>query len=220
MDHATRAVLAQRQVDGAPGEAQAWSRCWPTWISSAPWSPPTRCTPTRAAEYLVAGKQAHYLLTVRPTSPCCWTAVPALPGIASPSWTAPATAPTAEWSCAPQGRHRAPLRVPARGAVIQVTRKTRELGTRGWRTVVVDAITSLTHAHASPARLADLLRGHWTIQNGLHYIGDVTFAEDASQVRAGTGPQVMACLRNLVIGVLGQVDRPHPPLSTLGITYG
>jgi len=99
--------------------------------------------------------------------------------------------------------------------------------------VVVYAITSLTHAHASPARLADLLPGHWTIENGLHYIRDVTFAEDASQVRAGTGPQVMACLRNLVIGVLGRAGSvnlaaalrhhardPTRPLSTPGMTYG
>ena len=59
-------------------------------------------------------------------------------------------------------------------------------------------------AQASPARLADLIRGHWTIENGLHYVRDVTFAEDASQVRAGTAPQVMACLRNLAIGALSR----------------
>jgi hypothetical protein len=70
--------------------------------------------------------------------------------------------------------------------------------------VVVYAITSLAFAQASPARLADLLRGHWAIQNGLHYVRDVTFAEDASRVRTGTAPQVMACLRNLLIGVLGR----------------
>jgi hypothetical protein len=72
---------------------------------------------------------------------------------------------------------------------------TRDLGIRRWRTVVVYAVTSLAHAQASPARLADLLRGHWAIENGLHWVRDVTFAEDASQVRSGTGPQVMACLR-------------------------
>jgi predicted transposase YbfD/YdcC len=45
--------------------------------------------------------------------------------------------------------------------------------------VVVYAVTSLAHAQASPARLADLLRGHWSIENGLHWVRDVTFAEDA-----------------------------------------
>ena len=68
--------------------------------------------------------------------------------------------------------------------------------------MVVYAVTSLTFAQASPARLADLLRGHWAIENGLHYVRDVTFAEDASQIRAGTIPRAMASLRNLVIGIL------------------
>jgi hypothetical protein len=53
-----------------------------------------------------------------------------------------------------------------------------------------------------PARLADLICGHWTIENGLHYLRDVTFAEDASQLRTGSAPQVMAALPNLVIGAL------------------
>jgi hypothetical protein len=61
----------------------------------------------------------------------------------------------------------------------------------------------------------------------------VTFAEDASQLRTGTGPQVMACLRNLVIGALcraGPVNLaaalrrnardPRRALATLGITLG
>jgi len=42
------------------------------------------------------------------------------------------------------------------------------------------------------------------IENGLHWVREVTFAEDAFQVRSGTGPQVMACLGNLAIGVLGR----------------
>jgi hypothetical protein len=67
--------------------------------------------------------------------------------------------------------------------------------------VTVYAITSLPFAQASPARLADLLRGHWAIE-ALHHLRDVTFAEDASQVRTGAGPHVMATLRNLVIGML------------------
>ena len=99
--------------------------------------------------------------------------------------------------------------------------------------MVVYAVTSLTFAQAGPARLADLIRGHWSIENGLHWVRDVTFAEDASQVRAGTGPQVMACLRNLAIGVLSRAGPvnlaaalrrhardPARPLATLGITLG
>jgi hypothetical protein len=67
--------------------------------------------------------------------------------------------------------------------------------------VTVYAVTSLTAAQASPARLADWIRGHWGIE-ALHHIRDVTFAEDASQVRTGTAPRAMASLRNLAIGIL------------------
>jgi hypothetical protein len=99
--------------------------------------------------------------------------------------------------------------------------------------VVVYAVTSLSYHLASPAWLADLIRGHWQIENGLHHVRDVTFAEDASQLRTGAGPQVMACLRNLVIGVLSRAGPvnlaaalrhhardPRRPLATLGITIG
>jgi predicted transposase YbfD/YdcC len=67
--------------------------------------------------------------------------------------------------------------------------------------MTVYAVTSLTAAQAHPARLADWIRGHWGIE-ALHHIRDVTFAEDASQTRTGTAPRVMACLRNLAVGIL------------------
>jgi predicted transposase YbfD/YdcC len=62
----------------------------------------------------------------------------------------------------------------------------------------ITAITLSTGA----LRLADLLRGHWTIENTLHWVRDVTFTEDASRVRTGIAPRAMATLRNLVIGLL------------------
>jgi hypothetical protein len=121
---------------------------------------------------------------------------------------------------------------------MQVTRK-RSVGVphastrrRRWQTVTVYAITSLPFELASPARLADLLRGHWAIE-AVHHIRDTTFAEDGSQVRTGAGPHVMACLRNLAIRVLSQAGPvnlavalrqhardPARPLATLGITLG
>jgi hypothetical protein len=120
---------------------------------------------------------------------------------------------------------------PHAAQVLQVTRKTRALRTRRWRTMTVYAVTSLGFAQARPARLADLLRGHWAIE-ALHHLRDVTFAEDGSQVRTGAGPSVMACLRNLVIGALNRAGPvnlaaelrrhardPHRPLATLGIRF-
>jgi predicted transposase YbfD/YdcC len=106
--------------------------------------------------------------------------------------------------------------LPHTKQVLQDTRTTRTLHARRWQTTTAYAVTSLAHAAASPARIADLIRGHWSIENGPHYVRDVTFAEDASQVRTGTAPQVMVCLRNLAIGALcrvGPVNWSSPPLQ-------
>lgn len=66
---------------------------------------------------------------------------------------------------------------------------------------IVFAITSLSRKEASPRALAAMLRGHWCIENSLHYVRDVTFDEDRSRVRTGAGPRVMASLRNLAIAI-------------------
>jgi hypothetical protein len=47
-----------------------------------------------------------------------------------------------------------------------------------------------------------LVRGHWSIENGLHWVRDVTFDEDRSQVRTGSLPRVLATLRNLAISAI------------------
>jgi hypothetical protein len=123
---------------------------------------------------------------------------------------------------------------PHAAQVMQVTRKTRDLDAspRRCKTVTVYGVTSLPFQQASPARLADLLRGHWAIE-ALHHLRDTTLAEDACKVRTGAAPGVMAALRNLVIGVLCRAGPgnlaaalrrhardPRRPLATLGISLG
>jgi len=66
---------------------------------------------------------------------------------------------------------------------------------------VTYAITSLSRREATPRHLARLLRNHWHIENRLHYVRDVTYREDLSRVRTGSGPRVMASLRNIAIGI-------------------
>ena len=70
------------------------------------------------------------------------------------------------------------------------------------RTEVVYGVTSLNSERATPGRVLDLVRGHWHIENKSHWVRDVTFDEDRSQVRCGSIPQVMAALRNTAIGLL------------------
>ena len=66
----------------------------------------------------------------------------------------------------------------------------------------VYGITSLPAVQAGPSDLLSLTRGHWAIENRSHYVRDVTFDEDHSQVRVGSIPQVMAALRNTAIGLM------------------
>jgi predicted transposase YbfD/YdcC len=235
MDHTTRAVLAQRQVDGAPGEVPAFQPLLDGLdLAGAVITADALHTHADAAEFLVTTKQAHYLFVVKANQPTLLDRCTALP------WhNVPVSDRTRD-----RGHGRVELRTlkavtvrhfgfPHAAQVLQVTRKTRDLATRRWHTVVVYAITSLSFQQARPARLADLIRGHWSIENGLHWVRDVTLGEDASQLRTGTAPHVMAVLRNLAIGALCRAGPgnlaaalrrhardPARPLATLGITLG
>lgn len=71
------------------------------------------------------------------------------------------------------------------------------------------AVTSLRPRHASPELLLKLWRGHWGIENRLHWVRDVVFDEDRCQVRSGAAPQALAAMRNLAIGLLRFAGFPN-----------
>lgn len=100
---------------------------------------------------------------------------------------------------------------PAASQIAQVRRtvtrmrKTPNGGRKRNKTVeVVYLVTSADYRNAPPATLAAWTRGHWGIENRLHWVRDVTFDEDRSQIRTGAGPHVMATLRNTAISLLRQ----------------
>src|SRR5450755_3928601 len=149
-------------------------------------------------------RSAHYLLTVKRNQPGLHAQLRALP-----------------WKQIPAGHTQAGLAhgrierrivkavtvtegllFPHAEQAIQITRKTRRPDSRKWRTETCYAVTSLPAPHAQPAQLAAWIRGHWKIENQLHWVRDVTFGEDLSQARTGTGPHVMASLRNLALSIL------------------
>jgi hypothetical protein len=66
------------------------------------------------------------------------------------------------------------------------------------------ALTSLTPEEADPARLLSLWRGHWQIENGLHWVCDVTLGEDGAPIRSGAAPAVLAAVRNVVLSLIRQ----------------
>jgi len=89
---------------------------------------------------------------------------------------------------------------PGLGQVCCVERRRRRKGKETLERVY--AVTSLPPERADAARLLGIWRGHWGIENRLHWVRDVVFGEDQSQVRTGSAPQLLAALRNLVIGML------------------
>jgi predicted transposase YbfD/YdcC len=203
MDHATRGVLGQADVDHATNEI---ARFRPLLdgvdLTATVVTADALHTQREHADWLVAHKHAAYLLIVKANQPSLRHQLAALP------WR---EVPVADHT-RDRGHHRMEIRrlqvttvagldFPHATQAIRIIRRVRPLTGRHWRTVVVYAVTSLTAAQARPARLADWIRGHWGIE-ALHHIRDTTFAEDASRVRTGTAPRAMASLRNLAIGIL------------------
>jgi predicted transposase YbfD/YdcC len=155
------------------------------------------------ADFLAA-HGGHYLFTVKGNQPLLRTALRRLP-----------------WAQAPGARRRetghgraesrsikvidlngAPAQAlfPHARRAIKVIRR-RRAGPGRPSVEIVYAITSLDYRAADPQLLAHWLRGHWAIENRVHHVRDVTQREDASRIRAGTGPQLMAALRNTATNI-------------------
>jgi predicted transposase YbfD/YdcC len=203
MHHTTGGILAQIQVAHTTNEIARFRPLLDHLdLTATVITADALHTQREHADWLVAHKHAAYVLIVKRNQPALHQQLTALP------WR---QVPIADHT-RDRGHGRVEIRklqvttvagldFPHTTQALRITRRVRTLASRRWRTVTVYAITSLTAAQASPARLADYVRGHWGIE-ALHHIRDVTLAEDASQIRAGTAPRVMASLRNLAIGVL------------------
>jgi predicted transposase YbfD/YdcC len=181
------------------------------------------------ATYL-AGRGAHFLLTVKRNQPGLHAQLAALP------WRqVPVADDTRE-----RGHGRAERRTlkvtavaaglafPHAAQAIQIVRRRRISGKKKWSRETVYAITSLTAAQASPAELAAIIRGHWMIEDRLHWVRDMDYDEDRSQVRTASAPRVMATMRNLALTILRlaghasiaaalrhHARRPDRPLRTI-----
>ncbi|WP_240797571.1 ISAs1 family transposase [Streptomyces sp. F001] len=186
------------------------------------------------ARFLVEAKKAHYAFTVKRNQKNLYEQLRTLP------WEQA----TAKFYDRTPGHGRKETRVvqaltvtdlgvdfPHAARVAKVVRHRTDTKTGKQSRETVYVITDLTSRQASPERIATILRAHWVIENSSHHIRDVTFAEDACTVHAGTSPRAMATLRNLAIGVLKTLgadniakttrairDEPQRALPILGIT--
>ncbi len=178
----------------------------------------------------IVSRGAHYILTVRNNQRNLRKRLKALP------WKqAPVLAADREYSHGRTATRSLKATEIATGIgsphavpVLELTRKTRRRPGARLHTEIVYAVTSLSAADAHPFQVAGWLRGHWGIENRLHWVRDATFDEDRSQVRTNAGPQVMATLRNTALSLLrlaGQTSiaaalrqhnrDPHRPITLL-----
>jgi len=153
------------------------------------------------ARFLCQVKGAHFVFPVLENQPGLFAQLDAL------DWKA---VPVTTWSVdRDRGRHELRtiqvlptppgLRFPHVGQVFLVERTVTIKGKTSYQAMLY--VTSLTADQASPADLLAYVRGHWTVET-LHWVRDVTFAEDASHVRTGNAARVMATIRNTVISLL------------------
>jgi predicted transposase YbfD/YdcC len=91
---------------------------------------------------------------------------------------------------------------PDAQSIVRVCRETNEQGKKTKE--VRDFISSLP---PRVERLAALIRGHWGIENRLHWSLDVTFNEDQSRIRQGHAAENAALLRRLTLSILKQDTR-------------
>ncbi len=118
---------------------------------------------------------------------------------------------------------------PGLAQALLIERTWWERGER--KTAVRYGITSLPPTSADAPRLLALVRRHWQIENGRHYVKDVTLGEDRSLLHKGNGPSNMAILRDTVVSVLHRAGwrtiaerlrfysgNPHAALTVLGIS--
>ena len=91
---------------------------------------------------------------------------------------------------------------PGLEQVLKIERTVIEKNSGEQRQEVVYGVTSLRRERASAEQLLEMSRRHWYIENKSHWVRDVTFDEDRSQVRCGSIPQIMAALRNTAIGLM------------------
>ena len=151
---------------------------------------------------------ADYVFTVKANRPTLLAALKTLPWNKVPVGSSTTTAGRHG-----HGRHaRRTIKVidvpalpgwPEFPGIAQVAQLRRTVTRHGKKSVeVVYLITSANFHDAPPAVLTAWVREHWGIENRLHWVRDVSFDEDRSQVRTGHAPHVMAALRNTVISIL------------------
>jgi predicted transposase YbfD/YdcC len=203
LDHLSGAVLGQCAVDVKTNEINVFGPLLDRLdITDAIITADALHTQRAHADYL-SGRGAHYIFIVKGNQPSLhrqlrsvpWKQVPAADTTSSRGHSRVETR-TVKLVEIPAG-----IVFPHASLAIQIIRTRKPFARKRVSRETVYAVTDLTYDDTTAAELADAIRGHWSIENRLHWIRDVTFAEDHCQIRTGHGPQVMATFRNLAISL-------------------
>lgn len=98
---------------------------------------------------------------------------------------------------------------PGARQVFMIERHTTHKKSGRERHEVTYGVTSRRPERMSAPELLRLVRGHWHIENGVHWVRDVTFDEDRSQVRTGSIPAILATVRTTAIGLFRHAREPN-----------
>jgi predicted transposase YbfD/YdcC len=201
-DHAHGVVLGQAEVGAKTNEIPLFTALLDRLdIADAVITADALHAQRSHATYL-AGRSAHYLLIVKRNQPSLHAQLAALP------WRdVPVACDKRERGHGRTERRILKVTSVAKGLAfpyavqaIQIVRRRKLKGK--WSRETCYAVTSLTVTQATYAQLAAIIRGHWGIEDRLHWVRDLDWDEDHSQVRTASGPRIMASLRNLAITIL------------------
>ena len=215
IDHATGAVLGQRQVPSKRGEGAA-ARALLTGLRTPGmvWTLDALHTTQATARLITQDLHGHFILIIKGNQPIARDAAAALLSGPDTDWVDT----TAAEDDRGHGRvERRTIRVapadqslfPGAVQAFRLRRDTGDLDGIWTRKEIVYGITSLPADLAGPAQLNHYERRHWVVEDRLHWVRDVTFGEDASQLRTGTAPRALAALRNLAISALRLAGRAN-----------
>ena len=102
----------------------------------------------------------------------------------------------------------------------QVCRLERTTRCKGRTTVEIQyAVSSLSPKQADATFLLTHWRGHWGIENRLHWVRDVSLGEDKCQVKKGHGPHNLAAFRNAAISLLRLTGRHEIAVALRDFSY-
>ena len=162
-------------------------------------------------DWLAGEKKAHYIAVVKRNQPLLYARVKALPWRQVPAGCS--TRDTGHGRIETRtlkSAHVSRLDFPWARQAIKITRRRQDAATGKTSRETVYAITSLTSAHATAPDLARLVREHWSVE-AHHHVRDVTFREDTSTSRTGSGPANLATIRAAVIAAIKDAGYLHVP---------